>query len=752
MQREKNAESKEGIFESQFKFEGNVATVNIGNDILVSSLKPCIGLCSNKLSVSNLDVTPKELFSNSCTGNFVPDPPEFATEPVQVFIAGNTYGNITELLFPGIVQGFDIKQIDEGNNSVGDLFPLYVKVVSESHQVSVQDEFMIITNNEVALLGTLEANGTLIFETSAHNALSTDIQFVFGSNCPPGFYFNQGVHACECAMVNGTSKYTGIAYCEKNFAYLSLGYWAGYTYVPDNPNIPVFVTGRCATILCNFGKNFANQSLNPLPSFPNQLSSAVCSEGRKGMLCGECIDGLSTYFNSPTFTCHNATDGCPYGIPLYIVSDLLPVTLLFLIILLFNISLTSGALYSFVFFAQFIDVLYINAFSTIVVREDSFCHLVLNILQAIYGIFNLHTISTKLFAFCIIKKATVMDIFMFKYLTVLYSLILVVFVLVILRVNCLQMCLILCRRWGRRNVSGSVIKGLSAFLVLCYSQCSLLTARILSSAQIFKEDVLPVKLVPLFNGNLQYLQGSHLWYSLPGLICFIFIILPPIVVLLLEPLLVAISNSGPLKKTAFQFIVRRARLKIKPFLDSFQGCFKNRWRFFAGMYFLYRTVVPLLSLSSKSTIETYIISTLLLTFILLTHSIFCPFQKKWHNIVDVAILTNHIAINILTIVNYYTYIEGTVDGISVNTVIWVQILLLSLPLFFICIYVGTNMYFLVTNRHSEYAERNIDQIFSQMNLGSSIYTKDGLSIFPPRMLQEEGLLESNIPTPSYQTF
>ena len=103
-----------------------------------------------------------------------------------------------------------------------------------------------------------------------------------------------------------------------------------------------------------------------------KLEAIVCSENRKGILCGSCIEGYSTLYNSPALTCYNTTTAhCAYGIPLYIVSELLPVTIIFVVILVFNISLTSGALYSFVLYAQLLDFLYIDSFEALSSRETS---------------------------------------------------------------------------------------------------------------------------------------------------------------------------------------------------------------------------------------------------------------------------------------------------------------------------------------------------------------------------------------------
>ena len=99
-----------------------------------------------------------------------------------------------------------------------------------------------------------------------------------------------------------------------------------------------------------------------------KLEKRICGENRHGRLCGRCVQNKSVYYHSDNFTCGDTTS-CQYGILIYIASELLPVTIIFLIILLFNISLTSGAVYSFVFYVQILSRLNVTAFGTIHIKD-----------------------------------------------------------------------------------------------------------------------------------------------------------------------------------------------------------------------------------------------------------------------------------------------------------------------------------------------------------------------------------------------
>ena len=66
------------------------------------------------------------------------------------------------------------------------------------------------------------------------------------------------------------------------------------------------------------------------------------------------------FFHSKLYSCKQVSFLCNYGILFYVLSELLPLTLLLIAILVMNISFTSGAVNGFILFAQVIDLLYID--------------------------------------------------------------------------------------------------------------------------------------------------------------------------------------------------------------------------------------------------------------------------------------------------------------------------------------------------------------------------------------------------------
>ena len=145
-----------------------------------------------------------------------------------------------------------------------------------------------------------------------------------------------------------------------------------------------------------------------------------------------------------------------------------------------------------------------------------------------------------------------------------------------------------------------------------------------------------------------------------------------------EPVLVKLSGVISMRRNAFTYCLHRIQMKLKPFLDSFQGCFKDNCRCFAGFFFLYRILILLPIIFAGDVATCYLIADIFLFLILFLHCIFRPFQNKWHNYLDLFLLTNLLLVNTLTISNYYITVwdsDKSSDSIAAS-----QAVLIAMPL------------------------------------------------------------------------
>ena len=123
--------------------------------------------------------------------------------------------------------------------------------------------------------------------------------------------------------------------------------------------------------------------------------------------------------------------------------------------------------------------------------------------------------------------------------------------------------------------------------------------------------------------------------------------------------------------------------RMKPLLDSFQNSFKDKYRFFAGLYFLYRIFALTTFTLARTLPQFYIAVEIELVVIITVHAAVQPYHKTWHNIVDAFIFADLAIINAISI---YIYIKATdldrASRESISTAIVVRMLLIFLPLIY----------------------------------------------------------------------
>ena len=275
----------------------------------------------------------------------------------------------------------------------------------------------------------------------------------------------------------------------------------------------------------------------------------------------------------------------------------------------------------------------------------------------VYASFNLKFFYGEVFSFCFIDNANAMDVFMLHYGTILYAVMLVIATVLVLRFHSCHCCVKLGNRCGRRNIRGSIVDGLSAFLVLCYFQCSLVTFYILTPVTLRGTGESKNRTVPLFLGDSEYFGSGHLPYAIPAVLCLVVVIIPPPCILLLEPVATKLFSLH-IWPESVKLVYNKLRLKFMPFLDSFQACFKDKYRFFAGLYFAYRVLIPLVYLSFNETdLISYIFVEIMIFFIVFLHVLFRPYKVLWHNYLESAIFIILLFINTITIFNYTTTLQ-----------------------------------------------------------------------------------------------
>ena len=589
---------------------------------------------------------------------------------------------------PGKPFEHGVTVMDDTNKTVNE--PLRTNIV-DGLSVKLDPDLSSYVGKTILLRGLPRDKANLSLQTVSTRQSYTTLEVEL-EECPPGFKLE--IDKCVC----DANKYFGLLDCDRNNfqSYLTPGFWAGLISTSDKE----MVISICPHSFCDYKQSYEDNQTTALHNkgvaLPHwnksQLDEIVCGETRTGILCGNCRQGYTVPFHSPRFRC-KPTDQtqCKVGWLFYILSELVPVTAVFITVLTLNINFTSGAVNGFILFSQVLLSLNIDASGIITFPNQ---RAIIEGYQLLYGFLNLDFFTTESMSFCLWPNATALDMLAFKYITIVYALSLVI--LVIWFINkyggkCLG------KLWRITTVKSSVIHGISAFLIICYSQSVVVSHSLVNRAELWHKEgsnMTATKRSRVWlNGNIPYFSARHLPYALPALFCLLTIgVLPPVLLLVYPLFNKVIALLGFEESKVVNFISQKVLYinSLKPLLDSFQGCFKDNLRFFAGLYFLYRWIAPVVFTISSGLGTAYVTTEILLVLMLAIHAFSQPYLQRVHNMVDTVLFTDLLLINSITCIHYFLFQSQenryTVKKRVAKTAI-IQAILIYLPFCVMVIYV-----------------------------------------------------------------
>ena len=401
------------------------------------------------------------------------------------------------------------------------------------------------------------------------------------SQCHPGFWYSSGSQKCVCYETEN------IISCSGSNSTIKRGYWFG------SLNGKSTVTS-CPNDYCNFTCCEVTSGIYHLsPVRANQ-----CRPHRSGTACGNCEIGYTLSFDSPE--CVEITKCTTEQTVLVITLSIIYwITVLITVFVMTYFKITVGSLYAIIYYYSVLDILLSQ---------------LLYISNGLYVTVNIVSSLAKLTPqflgqLCLVQNMSGIDQQFIHYVhPTVISLILI-------------MISMLARRSHRVSlfISKGIINFICFLLLLSYTSVattSLLLMRPLTFMSVNK-------VYTYLSPDIEYFHGRHLVYVITAAIFMIVIVIALPLLLLLEPIL----NS----KINF--------IKIKPLLDQFQGCYKDKYRCFAGYYMICRLLIILLvivKIFDDFTTQYLLLSSCAL--MALIHLLTRPYANAIHNIIDGIIL------------------------------------------------------------------------------------------------------------------
>ena len=689
----KKTVSERNIFIS---FSNN--TAETGNSIFLSSIYPCQANNNSLLSVIN------------SIANFT----FHGYNTLEVATLGyrfETTDNSTVMTaVPGKISNIAINIVDDASNKIKSVYTAYV---SNKSKVKIDPAYTYIINNKIRLLGKPNSTGNLSLSLLALQDISLIIKVKL-EECPPGLIYDKNNSICTCS-VNSKENYDGITGCNTMTfqADLMHGYWAGYIMAYSDESFgtqELFRTCSCPRGFCANPRAGNLELKLPETTKGKDISEAVCSQNRTGILCGRCIDNNSVFYHMEFYNCYH-NQHCKLGWLFYILSELVPVTILFIAIIWLDISFTKGSLYGFIFYVQVFEALHISANHMIWFHTSIY-----RLLQGfglIIRMFNLKFFSIPELSFCLWEGANTLDIAAFNYITIIYS-----FILLLITIGLISQCSVKINKVLRTDKNWllkSIIHGLSSFFILCYSQCTKINLFLLTQIYLSGETRPRV----FYNGELFYFSGKHLKYVFPAVLFLVVITILPPLILISYPLCYKVLALCKLEESKFTKVLCKVipLEKYKPFLDSFQGTFKDKHRYFAGLYFFYRFLILITFAAIWDLTTFYILIEIQLLLMMSLHAWIQPHKKKRHNQIDIAIFALLAVINGITLFNYLKIGNERWGNELVNITSSIQVLIAYIPLVCMCVYLVLKILVKLKPCFREkYSSDNDDEIITSITM------------------------------------
>ena len=437
-----------------------------------------------------------------------------------------------------------------------------------------------IEKNNINVQLHFQCGGTSPYQLPVEHTISVEMTL-----CPLGLKFNSSARVCQCERHNSKllcSDQLGIACIEK-------GYWYGSVASDNNNSNTKYSVEKCT--YCKYStRDLCPSQISTSSSDFVLLSQTLddqCEDGRSGILCMKCIDGNTFTFGAiQCITNERCESWHPYLLLALNILCLF-ITGVFLVIM-FQIKTNTGSgyLYGPLFFLAVLSQLPLSDF--LLLRKITSIFVALILLR--FDIFGY-------IPWCFFPSINHLYATSLEFIGPI-----VVGIVVLGAVYSAKRCP-------------------RIFLTLQKSPvqviCLLIIVSVWSLASTSMRIIIPIQFNDVrvaLNPEMQYLHEAHipLWIISVTVLLF----------LVVFALLLVVSPFINLHR-------------IKPFLDEFQSCYQDKYRWYAGVY-VFSWMILLITI----TLSDYILLLTSLAIIATAQYLVQPYRTKWLNNVETLLLTD----------------------------------------------------------------------------------------------------------------
>ena len=377
-------------------------------------------------------------------------------------------------------------------------------------------------------------------------------------------------------------------------------------------------------------------------------SNSPCEKfNRYGPLCGQCKNntmGVPAY--SFSLKCRPCISSWR-NIAKYIAIAYGPLTIFFVIIVVFTVSVNSAPLHGYIFVAQMLASSIVMRILQAMREMDGLDHpnqTLSSIFAAtVYGFWNLDFFRFANHYYCLHPSLSTLTVMSLDYLIAFYPIIIIVLLYVIVELHgrgyrvlmSLWKPLLCCfgRFRQKLDIRTSLIDTFGTFFSLSYVKFLSTTVDLMAATSVRDENGKHLHYRMYYDGQYLFMKGDHLRYAVIGLTCFTLFNIFPILFLLLYP-----------RRFFQRRIPTHVRRILHPFMDALFGTYKDGTdggydcRFFVVVYLIARIAiftVLLIALNSFSFLLVAIVTTITAMLV----AVLKPYKSAVYNTVDTILVT-----------------------------------------------------------------------------------------------------------------
>ena len=342
----------------------------------------------------------------------------------------------------------------------------------------------------------------------------------------------------------------------------------------------------------SYKENVTNRLFSVLSTDPDRLRDSLCGPyNRQGLLCGECIDGYGPAVYSLDMKCVDCSNlSTSTAIVVYLLLQFIPITLVFIGMLVFRLNITSGPLLGYVFFCQFytssikssypfFEYLTSHSMSTFLTHSGI----------VLCDFWNLNVFRSIVPPFCVSDKLTNIHVSMLNFIPGLYLFVLLIITCTIIelhaRKNYKIINIIVKPVKNKINCVNSVFHVFAtSILLLSTENMATVFATFILVTMYTTGDIASKRSVLYFDPSIVYHSHEYMIYLIISLVMCVLLVLLPSLLFCVYPTRIYRYLS--------QFISSRKRLAITAFTEALHSCFKDGlngtrdYRALAGLWML----------------------------------------------------------------------------------------------------------------------------------------------------------------------